>query len=86
MRAPAVTMTVIKPFSWTNAIDTHGVTHLVVSLNGVMNQCGARCGLDGRWEHAKKVANTENLDVMRFTNEDVTCMSCLVWEARLAST
>lgn len=73
----SVRITVIKPYTWTNAIDARGIVHRVVSLAGVMHLCGARCGLDGRWEHAREDAKDRPVDVLRFTEEDVSCMSCI---------
>jgi hypothetical protein len=66
-------VTVTTPYAWMNAIDVRGIVHRVVSLVGVMRLCGARCGLDGRWDHAEPGPG----DVLQLTEEDVSCMACV---------
>jgi hypothetical protein len=74
-------ITVIKPFTWTNALDERGVVHRVVSLPGVMHLCAARCGLDGRWSHAPDV-KARPTEVLMWTDEAPSCMTCIVKEAK----
>ncbi len=67
-------------YVWTNAIDGRGIVHRVVSLAG-FRHCGARCGLDGMLREAIR-----SFTELTWTDEDVSCMTCIVKEARLATT
>lgn len=74
------TITVIKPFVYTNATDPAGVVHRVVSLAGVMNLCTARCGLEGKWGHHPM----RRWVTMTWTDEAPSCITCIVKEAERA--
>lgn len=81
-------ITVIKPFSWTNAQDEHGVVHRVISGTGAMDLCTARCGLSGRWRHAERRASRYGMmpiPVLTSTGETMSCMTCIVREAKHAT-
>lgn len=82
-------ITVIKPYIWTNAIDERGVVHRVVSLAGIMHLCTTRCGFDGRWSHVEdkrpRPAKDKPIDVVTWTAETPSCMTCIVREAQLAA-
>lgn len=84
----ATKIIVIKPFVWTSATDERGVVHRVVSLAGVMNLCTARCGLEGKWSHARADATTHRWALtvvsMSYTYEAPSCMTCIVKEAERA--
>lgn len=80
-RSP-MAITVIKPSSWNNAIDTQGVVHLVYSFTGSVHRCIAQCGLQARWSHS---VETWPLVIVTWTKEDLTCMTCIVMEARYAA-
>lgn len=62
----------VEMFRWMNAVDAHVVVHRVVTLvkDGLM--FAARCELSGTLGSEVQV-----------TEESVTCMVCLVREARL---
>jgi hypothetical protein len=78
-------VTVVKPYVWHDAMDERGVVHRVVSLANVMHLCSARCGLEGKWNHAKDDVGRRPTAILTWTLEPTTCMTCIVMEARLAS-
>lgn len=78
----------IKDGVWTNAVDSTGVVHRVISHLGIMHMCTARCSLEGKWSHARVDATTRRWAsmavAMTWTDDAPSCMTCIVKEAERA--
>ena len=74
----------IREGVWTNAVDSAGVVHRVISHLGIMYMCTARCGLEGVWSHRETRQWAFLLVAMTWTDDAPSCMTCIVKEAERA--